>query len=127
MLESRNLAGVAIVDDEAGMIRAYQIVFKRRNIPVSFFSMTGEEALKQFHNANPRPKVIIIDYRLPSMNGITLMKEILSIEPLTKIIMVSGDITVGEKCLESGAKVFFKKPTSIKEIIATISKLLEDR
>jgi two-component system chemotaxis response regulator CheY len=124
MQGTSNLAGVAIVDDEAGMIRAYELLFKRRNIPVSFFAMTGEEAVERFRQTDPRPKVIIIDYRLPSMDGITAMKEILSIEPGTRIIMISGDITVGQKCLDSGAVAFFKKPTSIREITETVNKLL---
>jgi DNA-binding NtrC family response regulator len=100
MPEKRDLARVALVDDEAGMIRAYELLFRRRQIPVSFFSITGEEAVEQFRKASPRPKVVIIDYRLPSMNGITLMKELLTIEPATKIIMISGDTTVGQEWLE---------------------------
>ena len=124
MPETSDLAGVAIVDDEAGMIRAYQLLFKRRNIPVSFFSMTGEEALEQFRKATPRPKVLIVDYRLPAMNGIAVMNEILSMEPTTCIIMISGDATVGQKCLDAGAKAFFRKPTSIHEITATVNNLM---
>jgi DNA-binding NtrC family response regulator len=115
---------VAIVDDEAGMIRAYQLLFKRRNIPVSFFSMTGEEALEQFRNATPRPKVLIVDYRLPAMNGLAVMNEVLSMEPATSVIMISGDATVGQKCLDAGAKAFFQKPTSINEITLTVNNLL---
>jgi two-component system chemotaxis response regulator CheY len=124
MPETPDLASVAIVDDEAGMIRAYQLLFKRRNIPVSFFSMTGEEALEQFRNAAPRPKVMIVDYRLPSMNGLAVMSEVLSMEPATCVIMISGDATVGQKCLDAGAKAFFRKPTSIHEITLTVNKLL---
>jgi DNA-binding NtrC family response regulator len=97
MAEKHNLAGVAIVDDETGMIRAYELLFKRRNIPVSLFSLSGEDALEKFRKAIPRPKVAIIDYRLPGMDGITLMNEILAVEPETKIIMISGDTNAGQK------------------------------
>jgi DNA-binding NtrC family response regulator len=124
MPETCDLASVAIVDDEAGMNRAYELLFKRRNIPVSFFSMTGEEAVEQFRKASPRPKVVIIDYRLPSMDGIAVMNEILTLEPATSIIMISGDITVGQKCLDCGAKAFFRKPTSINEITMKVNNLL---
>jgi FixJ family two-component response regulator len=124
MAEKHNLAGVAIVDDETGMIRAYELLFKRRNIPVLFFSMSGEDALEKFRKATPRPKVAIIDYRLPGMDGITLMREILAVESETKIIMISGDITIRQKCLDSGAAAFFKKPTSIHEITMTVKDLL---
>lgn len=124
MPETCDLAGVAIVDDEVGMIRAYQLLFRRRNIPVSFFSMTGEEALEQYRKASPRPKVVIIDYRLPAMDGIAVMDQILSLEPATRIIMISGDTTAGQKCLAAGAKAFFRKHTGIKEICDAVHKLL---
>ena len=50
------IASVAIVDDEARMILAYGLLFKRRNIPVSFFSTTGEEAVEQLRKAAPGRK-----------------------------------------------------------------------
>ena len=124
MPETSDLAGVAIVDDEAGMIRAYELLFRRRNIPVAFFALTGEQALEQFRQAAPRPKVVIVDYRLPGMDGLALMSEIRSVEPATLIIMISGDISVGPKCLESGAACFFKKPTGIREITDMVQRLL---
>jgi len=123
-MPERNDPVVAIVDDEAQMIRAYEMLFRRHNIPVAFFALNGEEALEQFHIAVPRPKVVIVDYRLPGMDGLALMGKIRSVEPATQVIMISGDITVGPKCLESGAACFFKKPTGIREIIDMVQKLL---
>jgi hypothetical protein len=38
--------------------------------------------------------------------------------------MISGDTTVGQECLDSGAKAFFRKPASINEITITVNKLL---
>jgi two-component system chemotaxis response regulator CheY len=122
---SGNLAGVAIVDDEAGLIRAYELLFKRRNIPIMFISQTGEEAVEKFRRASPRPKVILIDYRLPMMDGIAAMNEILSIEPDTRVIMISGDFSVQQECLDAGADVFFQKPTGIREITDTVNHLLK--
>ena len=123
MPETSDPGSVAIVDDEAGMIRAYQLLFKRRNIPVSFFSMTGEEALEQFRKAAPRPKVLIVDYRLPAMNGIAVMNEILSMEPATDHYDQRGRDGRAEMP-RRGREGVFPVATSINEITVTVNKFL---
>jgi CheY-like chemotaxis protein len=115
---------VAIVDDEAELVRTYELLFKHRNIPLSFTALDGPEAMEKFMMANPRPDVVIIDYRLPSMNGLDLMRDILAIEPNTKIIFASGDHSVQQESIDAGANVFLKKPTSIKVITDTITRLM---
>jgi two-component system, chemotaxis family, chemotaxis protein CheY len=115
---------VAIVDDEAGVVRTYELLFKRRNIPLSFTALDGPDAIEKFKNANPRPGVLIIDYRLPSMSGLDLMKELLTIEPGTKVIFVSGDDNIQKESLDAGAAVFLKKPANIKSITDTVTSLM---
>jgi DNA-binding NtrC family response regulator len=116
---------VAIVDDEMGVVRTYELLFKRRKIPLSFTALDSVEAIDKFKKANPRPEVVIIDYRLPTMNGLELMIDVLAIEPDTKIIFISGDDSVRQRSIAAGATVFLKKPTSIKVITETVTNLLK--
>lgn len=58
------------------------------------------------------------------MSGLDLVKEILTIEPRTKIVFISGDTSVEQSSLDAGATVFMKKPTGIKEITETINTLI---
>ncbi len=118
-------SSVAIVDDEVGVVRTYELLFNRRKIPVSFIALDGPEAIERFKNANPRPGVVIIDYRLPSMSGLDIMREVLAIEPDTKVIFVSGDDSIQQESVDSGATVFLKKPTSIKIITDTVTSLMK--
>jgi two-component system chemotaxis response regulator CheY len=115
---------VAVVDDEPQLVRTYEILFRRRQIPLSFTAYDGPEAVEKFRKASPRPGVVIVDNRLPSMSGIEVMKSILAIDPGTKIVFVSGDESVRQESLDAGAAVFMKKPTPIAEISRTINELL---
>ena len=119
-----NNGSVAVVDDETQLIRTYELLFNRRQIPMAFCASDGPEAVEKFRTASPRPGVVIIDNRLPSMSGVEVMKAILAIEPGTKVIFISGDESVKGESLDSGAAVFLKKPTPLKEITATINALL---
>jgi two-component system, response regulator RegA len=117
-------SSVAIVDDEVDVVRTYELLFSRRKIPLSFTALDGPDAIEKFMKANPRPGIVIIDYRLPSMSGLDVMRKILIIEPLTKVIFVSGDDSVRHESIDSGAAVFLKKPASIKLITDTVTSMM---
>ncbi len=120
-----NKGSVAVVDDEPMLVRTYELLLKRRQIPIAFSAYDGHEAIEKFRNASPRPDVVLVDNRLPSMSGIDVMRAILAIEPDTKVIFISGDEAVKQDSFDAGAAVFLKKPTPIKEITETINSLLE--
>jgi two-component system chemotaxis response regulator CheY len=124
--ENNEKPGVAIVDDEAGVVRTYELLFKRRQIPLAFTASDGMDAIEKFKNSGPKPKVVIIDYRLPSMSGVELMEKILAIEPDTKIIFISGDDSIRDGVLKAGADIFLKKPTGIKDITESVNSLLAE-
>jgi len=115
---------VAIVDDEAQLVRTYELIFQRRQIPVSFVAYDGPVALQLFINANPKPGVVIIDYRLPSMSGMVLMKAIRDIDPGVRIVIISADDSIKKEALRDGARAFQKKPVPLQEIVSTVRSLM---
>jgi DNA-binding NtrC family response regulator len=115
---------VAIVDDEVQLVRTYELLFKKRGIPIAFTAYEGRDAIKKFYRADPKPGIVIIDYRLPDMDGLEVMRDILDIEPGTRIVIISGDDSVRHESLGSGAAVFLKKPASIKDITETLNSLM---
>jgi two-component system chemotaxis response regulator CheY len=119
-----NSAGVAIVDDEIDLVRTYELLFRRMRIPMAFAANDGEEAIEKFRMSDPKPSIVIIDHRLPSMSGLDVMKAILALEPRTKIVFISGDDSVRQASLDAGAAAFMEKPTPIRVIIETINSLI---
>jgi len=124
MSEYNGHSSVAIVDDEAGVVRTYELLFKRRQIPLAFTALDGIDAIEKFKASMPKPKVVIIDYRLPSMSGVELMEKLLAIEPDTRVIFISGDDSIKESVLRTGADIFLKKPTKISDITESVNSLL---
>jgi FixJ family two-component response regulator len=116
-------ASVAIVDDDVLTVEAYELLFKLRRLPVSFVAYDGASALVKLRSASPKPTVVIIDYRMPLMNGLDLVNEIKKVDPGMKIVFISGDEDVREEALEAGGHAFLKKPTGIYEIMDCITRL----
>ena len=64
-----------------------------------------------------------MDYRLPTINGIETMKEMLQLDGGTKFIFISADASVMEEALNNGAEMFLVKPITMKDVIGAIEKV----
>ena len=115
--------GLAIVEDEKELVNILVRLFEKYGISVCFIAYDGLEALSHFMRCHPRPQMVLMDYRLPSMNGIEVTKEILNIEPQTKVIFLSADDSIQQEAMNSGATAFLRKPASLKEISEEIKQV----
>ncbi len=82
-----------------------------------------EEALKEFQNS--RYDIVVADYQMPGMNGIELMKKMLSLKPSTTIFLTSGILFEDLKslALAAGAYGFLQKPLDVFEVISKLSSI----
>jgi len=88
---------------------------------------SGEEAL-EFFSTDP-PEVVVLDYKLPGMNGIKVLNKIKEIERETVVIMITayGEISCAVKALKGGAYDYITKPVDIDHLILTIKRALESK
>jgi two-component system chemotaxis response regulator CheY len=125
--ECRVGIGIAIVEDEKGLVEVYKRIFKKNNIEICFIAFDGREAIKKYIECTPRPHVVLMDFRLPILNGLDATKEILKFDPDAKIIFLSADIDVKEDAFKAGAIAFLKKPAGLKEMVDSVESALKTR
>ncbi len=116
--------GIAIVEDEVEFVRLLQKLFTKRNIPICFIAYDGGGAVELVRDRQKRPRAILMDYRLGTMNGIEAMGKILKVAPDIRFIFLSADADAKDEALKAGAWAFLKKPSSTKDILATVSRAL---
>lgn len=116
--------GIAIVEDEKELVKVYQKAFSRKNIEICFIAYDGIEAIKKYIECTPRPHAILMDYRLPIMNGLEATMEIKKIDSEAKIVFLSADISVRDEVMKAGAFAFLKKPASLKTILDTVQQAI---
>ena len=90
-------------------------------------SINGKEAVNNYKTCIEKPEIIIMDYRMPVMNGIDAMNEILKINGETKIIFASADTRMKDISLSEGAKGFLSKPFKIEELTNLINKVIKSK
>ncbi len=115
---------VLAVDDEADFIETLVKRFTFRKISVTA-AASGPEALSLLEkNAYD---VVILDVRMPGMDGITVLKEIKKRYPQVEVIMLTGHASVeaGMQGMSLGAYDYVLKPVDFEELLAKVSKAFE--
>ncbi len=108
------------------MLKLYKLLLAGMgDYSVEFF-INGKEVLENYRNHSEKPKVIIMDHRMPVMNGFDAMIEIFKIDKTTKIIFASADTSMKEISISKGATAFLSKPFKIEELMDLIKKATKD-
>ncbi len=71
--------------------------------------------------------VVILDVKMPKMDGITTLKKIKKKSPLTEVIMLTGygSVDSGVKGLQLGAYNYMMKPAPLDELLKQIFQAYE--
>jgi two-component system chemotaxis response regulator CheY len=120
MFADRKELYAAIVEDERDLASMYELILEKMGVRVSFVAHSGMEAIVNFKECSPKPQVVLMDNRLPSMSGVEATKAILEIKPDTRIIFLSADTGAREEAIKAGAALFISKPARISDIMEAI-------
>jgi len=117
---------VLIVDDEKNIRRTFQIVLESEGFAVRV-AETGEVALESC--AEQRPDVVVLDVRLPGMDGIETLRRLKECDAELPVIMISGHGTIATavEATRHGAYDFVEKPLSKERLLVAIRNALELR
>ncbi len=115
---------VLIVDDELDFLETMVKRIRARNIEVSGVE-SGYLALEAL-DRNP-PDVIILDVRMPGLDGIETLREIKKKKPLTEVIMLTGHASVesGIQGMQLGAFDYLMKPVALDELLDKVRQAYE--
>jgi two-component system chemotaxis response regulator CheY len=117
------MARILLVDDERDLLMIYSKLLSMEGHDVIDSASNGREAIEKFSQLPIKPDIIIMDYRMPVLDGLVAMKEILKKTPNAKVLFVSAEKRVEKEALESGAIGFFTKPTSIRNLLTEIDRI----
>jgi len=115
-----------LVDDEERFLSTTQKLLAKMGYDVVTVS-SGIEALEKIRMHNIH--VVILDVKMPGMDGNATLKEIKRQFPLVEVIMLTGHATMESAIdgLKSGAVDYLMKPTDIDEIIRKAEEAFEKR
>lgn len=113
---------ILVVDDAAFMRMRMSKILSTAGYAV-LQAENGLDAVAQYRAS--RPDAVLMDITMPEMDGIAALKEIISIDPLAKVAMVTalGQQKIVLEAVKSGAKDFLVKPCEGERVLAAVGKL----
>ena len=117
---------VLVIDDEEVLARNIATYLQRQGMEVDV-THNGVDGLMRVSDFNPQ--LVLLDYNLPDMNGLEIMKRILAVRPRTRVIMMTGQgsETVAVCALKSGASDYVCKPMQLSALRLAINTVLKRR
>ncbi|MHA1815196.1 MAG: ATP-binding protein, partial [Candidatus Heimdallarchaeaceae archaeon] len=117
---------IMIIDDDENLCVTLSDIFLQRDINV-ITAYTGDEALEKAIKFSP--SVVLIDLKLPDMEGTQLFQELKKVDPNIICIYISGYARLEHTLIafKNEAEGFYIKPLPLDELISRIEELLEKK
>jgi two-component system response regulator MprA len=117
------MPNVLIVDDDPKLLKMLQRTLVYENLNV-FTATNGLEALPLVQSQ--QPDLIIVDWMMPKMDGLTFVRRLRDEEDKTMILMLTARDAIENRVdgLESGADDYLIKPFAPAELVARVHAML---
>jgi CheY-like chemotaxis protein len=117
------MARILAVDDDADLVRFLTRVLQGQGWEVGA-AYDGEEGLAKVKEG--RWDVVLLDIRLPKMDGLTTLKLMRQHAPDLAVVVITGDAEKGDmlEAYRSGAYGCLVKPLDDQEVVRTIENAL---
>ncbi|MFD3446705.1 response regulator [Microbacteriaceae bacterium 4G12] len=109
------LGKILIVDDQYGIRILLNEVFQKEGYE-TFQAANGFQAIDIV--LNHQPDLVVLDMKIPGMDGIEILKRVKAIDKDIKVILMTayGELDMIQEAKELGALMHFAKPFDIDEI-----------
>jgi len=123
------IARVLLVDDEKAFVTANAKILNNRGYDV-LTAFDGKEALRILAEKNETDiEVVVLDVKMPGMDGLAVLAEIKDRFPLVEVILLSGHASFESAVqgLKIGAGDYLMKPCRTDELLGKIEEAREKR
>jgi PAS domain S-box-containing protein len=123
----RGAGEVLVVDDEPSVRAVSRALLRRRGFAVAE-ALGGREALAMVTADLARFRLVLLDLTMPDMGGEETFRELRSVAPLLKVILMSGynEQEVTRQFVGRGLAAFLQKPFRAEELDAAVHRVIND-
>jgi DNA-binding NtrC family response regulator len=117
------MAVILVIDDEQGIRELLDTFLRRKGYDV-VLAASGREGLKVFRRE--RPDVVVLDLKMPGMDGLTVLQEIRHLDPNKPVIILTGAGTpeTEQQVRALGATEFVEKEFSLHRLGDSLKRRL---
>ena len=115
---------VVVIDDDDAVRGSLKLLLKSINLPVTVYA-SAQEFLPSY--VLDQPGCLIVDVRMPGMNGLELQQKLNLRGAMIPVIFISGhgDISMAVEAMQHGAFDFLPKPFSDQDLLDRVQRALQ--
>jgi len=118
------MINILCVDDNENLLHLYQDELSDEGYKV-VVANAGKEALRKFKKESP--DVVVLDIRMPGMNGIEILNAILAKNKQALVILHTAYPQYRQNFMTWGAEAYVVKSSDLSEFKQTIRRVLDGR
>ncbi|HWB03368.1 MAG TPA: sigma-54 dependent transcriptional regulator [Verrucomicrobiales bacterium] len=118
------MAKIIIIDDEASILEMMGQVCRKMGHQVSLHQ-TGRAGMAALDAE--KPELLIVDLRIPDMNGMQIIQDVRARYPQTEVVMVTGyaSVETAVEAMKLGAFDYLTKPFELDDLQRTINRAMQ--
>ncbi|MBP8979721.1 MAG: sigma-54-dependent Fis family transcriptional regulator [Syntrophobacterales bacterium] len=118
------MAKILVIDDDSSIAESLDLYLTEEGYTV-YTAATGTDGLNAF--VKHAPDVVILDIRLPDIDGFTVLEDLRDEDENVKVIMITAyhDMDSTIKAMKGGAFDYIHKPINVEELDMAIRKALK--
>ncbi|MFZ3158415.1 MAG: sigma-54 dependent transcriptional regulator [Smithella sp.] len=118
------MPSILVIDDDASIAETLDLYLTEEGYKVHT-ALTGTEGLNKY--VQEQPDVVILDIRLPDIDGFTVLEDLKEENENVKVIMITAfhDMETTINAMKSGAFDYIHKPVNVDELDLAIKKALK--
>ena len=118
------MAKILIIDDDSSICETLEMYLGEEGFEV-YSALTGTEGLNRF--VQVVPDVVILDIRLPDVDGFTILEDLREENEDVKVIMITAfhDMDSTIRAMKTGAFDYIHKPVNVDELDIAIKKAIQ--
>lgn len=111
---------ILVIDDDPAFNTVLVRTLGRRGLP-AYGALSGDDALAALRERGCRR--IVLDLNLGGLSGLTLIPDLLAIQPAARIVVLTGyaSIATAVEAVKRGATQYLAKPVEIEAILAAFT------
>jgi DNA-binding response OmpR family regulator len=118
------MAKVLVIDDEQGIRALLDTLLRRKGYDV-IVAESGQKGLECFRRE--RPDVLVLDLKMPGMDGLTVLRQVRSLDPIMPVIILTGAGTAEteQRVRALGVTEYVEKEFSLHLLGDALKRLLK--
>ncbi len=115
---------VLVADDDEKIIFAFRQLLLKEKVS----GLYAEDGQRAYEIAvKEKPDIIFLDYTLPKINGLEVLRKVQAVEPSIPVVIITGhgSMHIAVQAIKDGAYDYFTKPLEIRTVRSILKKIRE--